>query len=189
MDWYLLVWRKYADFDGRARRTEYWMFALFNVLILFGLIAVVGVGYVIARPLAILLGIPVVLYMLAVIVPSLAVAVRRFHDSGKSGWWLLLFFVLGLIPIVNFVTGIVQIVILCLDSEPGTNRFGPNPKFPEMAGGAAASMGYPAPGYYAQPQQPIPMQQQPMVDAAKFCSRCGAAMGASTVCGSCGAQA
>ncbi len=186
MDWYLLVWKRYAEFDGRSRRTEYWMFALFNALILFGLAVAVGIGYLIARPLAIFLCIPIGFYVLAAIIPSLAVAVRRFHDSGKSGWWLLLFFVLNCIPIVGFISTVVQIVILCLDSEPGSNRFGPNPKFPEMAGVTAGSVGYPAPGYYAQPQS---VQSQPPIGDAKFCSRCGTSMGASTVCSSCGAPA
>lgn len=189
MDWYLLVWRKYAEFEGRSRRTEYWMFILFNTLILLGLAIVAGIASLIARPVAILPGIPAVLYILAAIVPSLAVTVRRLHDSGKSGWWLLLFFAAGLIPIVGFISGIVQIVIMCLDSEPGTNRFGPNPKFSEMAGGASGSVSYSAPVYYPQPPQPVPAQPQPMA-ASKFCSRCGAATGgASTICASCGAQA
>jgi len=111
--------KQYADFDGRARRTEYWMFVLFNII--FSVVAVVldnvlgiameGIGY---GPLY-------GLYVLAMIIPSLAVAVRRLHDTGKSGWMLLI----ALIPIIG---SIWLLVLYATDGNPGENEYGSNPK-------------------------------------------------------------
>lgn len=119
MNWYLKVLKQYADFIGRARRKEYWMFVLFNMI--FSVIAMIldnilgiameGIGY---GPLY---GI----YLLAIILPSLAVAVRRLHDIGKSGWMILI----SLIPLIG---GIWLLVLLVTDSNPGDNQYGPNPK-------------------------------------------------------------
>ena len=112
MNWYLdVIKNKYAKFDGRARRQEYWMFVLFNIIavvIVSVIDAVLGLGF---------LGF---IYMLAVLVPSIAVAIRRLHDIGKPGWWILI----GFVPII----GLVLIYFLVLDSTPGENEFGPNPK-------------------------------------------------------------
>lgn len=112
MQWYLEVLKKYAVFNGRARRAEYWWFTLFSIIASVVLSVIDGV-----------LGTPGVLagiYALAVLLPSIAVAIRRLHDTGRSGWWLLL----TLVP----VAGIVVIVFLVLDSQPGENEHGPNPK-------------------------------------------------------------
>jgi len=140
MDWYLDVWRKYAEFDGRSRRKEYWMFALFNFLIVMAL-AIVGVFGIASMEhgsgIGGVLFIPLALYFLAFIIPGLAVHVRRFHDIGKSGWMVLLFMVLGIIPLVGFIAAIVQLVWLCTDSDPGTNEYGPSPKYPDLAGAVA----------------------------------------------------
>ena len=119
MNWYLKVLRQYADFSGRARRMEYWMFVLFNVMIAFVLliidniigIAFEDIGY---GPLYLI-------YCLAIIIPSLAVAVRRLHDSGRSGWWLL-------ISLIPFIGGIWLLVLLLMDSDPHDNAYGPNPR-------------------------------------------------------------
>jgi uncharacterized membrane protein YhaH (DUF805 family) len=105
------VFAQYTGFSGRARRSEYWWFVLFNVLV-----SVVA-GVVDTALNSVLLGLVVVLGLL---LPSLAVSVRRLHDTGRSGWWLLI----GLIPF----GGIVVLVFQCQDSEPGANRFGPSPK-------------------------------------------------------------
>lgn len=139
MDWYLMVWKKYAEFDGRARRTEYWMFVLFNALALIVLAAIGGIGIAINEDYGGVLFIPLGLYYLASLIPSIAVAVRRYHDTGKSGWLLLLFIVLGFIPIVGFIGAIIQLVFLCQDSDPGTNEYGPNPKLPVMLDGSFIS--------------------------------------------------
>jgi uncharacterized membrane protein YhaH (DUF805 family) len=118
MDWYIGVWRQYAVFTGRARRKEYWMFFLVNLAIVVALdIADAAIGTSTRSGFGVLAG----LYGLAVLIPSLAVAVRRLHDTDKSGWWVLI----GLVP---FVGGIILIVLLALDGTPGPNRFGSDPK-------------------------------------------------------------
>jgi uncharacterized membrane protein YhaH (DUF805 family) len=185
MDWYLMVWRKYAEFDGRARRTEYWMFALINTLALLALGAVGAIGIAMSQDYGGVLFIPLGIYALAAIIPSLSVAVRRFHDTGKSGWILLLLIVLGIIPIVGFITSILQLVFLCIDSDPGPNQYGPNPKFPEQAAGMfAGSAGFAQMGLGAQPQ--------PLTGANSFspCKGCGALLPlGSSFCTRCGTRA
>jgi len=142
MDSFLEVVRKYADFSGRSRRKEFWMYNLFLVLIYAGLFiagallaAVTAKGSHSAAGLVFLA--PFYLFCLAMFIPSLAVAVRRLHDTGKSGWFLLI----GLIP---FIGSIILLVFYCMDSQPGPNEFGPNPK------GIGAAMN-PYPSY---PQAP-----------------------------------
>lgn len=114
MNWYLDVLKnKYATFTGRARRKEYWMFFLFNILI------AIGLGIIEA-----VLGIPGILgmiYALAVLVPGIAITVRRLHDTGRSGWWILI----GLIPLIG---AIILLIFMVLDSQAGDNEYGPNPK-------------------------------------------------------------
>ncbi len=113
MNWYLAVLKKYAEFGGRARRKEYWMFVLFNII--FAIAAIV---------IDMILGTYIViygLYMLAMLIPSLAVLVRRLHDIGKSGWW----FFISLVPIIG---GIWLLVLLLTDSQHGNNEYGENPK-------------------------------------------------------------
>jgi len=119
MDWYLEVLRKYATFTGRARRKEYWFFTLFNLLIMLVLSIIDGmIGlYSIEAGLGVLSGI----YTLAVLIPSLAVTVRRLHDIGRSGWWLLIAF----IPLIG---ALILLIFTVLDSKPGSNQYGPDPK-------------------------------------------------------------
>jgi uncharacterized membrane protein YhaH (DUF805 family) len=118
MNWYIDAWKNYINFQGRARRKAYWMFVLFNIIavIVLGLIeGTLGLsgqnGY----------GILTGLYSLAIILPGLAVAARRLHDTGRSAWWLLI----GLVPLVG---PIVLLVFFVQDSQPGSNQYGPNPK-------------------------------------------------------------
>jgi uncharacterized membrane protein YhaH (DUF805 family) len=118
MNWYLTVLKKYAVFDGRARRKEYWFFQLINTLILIVLVAVGGVAPGMSFSPARLL---IVLYLLAVLLPSLGVTVRRLHDTGRSGWWIFISF-------VPFVGGIILLVFTFMDSQPNANQYGPNPK-------------------------------------------------------------
>ncbi|MFF5563887.1 DUF805 domain-containing protein [Streptomyces sp. NPDC012623] len=113
MNWYLDVLKKYAVFSGRARRKEYWMFVLINFVIT---VALGIIGNVIGAD-GVLNGI----YSLAVLIPGLAVAVRRLHDTGRSGWWLLI----GLVPLVGFI---ILIVFLAIEGERGANAHGENPK-------------------------------------------------------------
>ncbi|MGH8554125.1 MAG: DUF805 domain-containing protein [Gammaproteobacteria bacterium] len=122
MNWYLDVLKKYAVFGGRARRKEYWYFVLFNILIsiLLGTIDAVTGSFSPETGLGLLSG----LYALAILIPGIAVSVRRLHDSGKSGWWLLI----GLVPLVG---AIVLLVFMVQDSMPGENQYGLNPKVTE----------------------------------------------------------
>jgi uncharacterized membrane protein YhaH (DUF805 family) len=113
MNYYLDVLKKYAVFTGRARRKEYWMFFLFNVIISF------AIGFIDGFIGA--MGILSIVYVLGTLLPGIGVAIRRLHDTDRSGWWLLI----SLVPIVGFI---VLLVFLVSDSQPGENRFGPNPK-------------------------------------------------------------
>lgn len=116
MEWYLKVLRQYADFDGRARRKEYWMFVLFNFLLSIGVSAI---DYMLGTSF---LG---MIYSLAVLVPSIAVGVRRLHDIGKSGWMLLV----GLIPLVGVIW---LLVLFASEGHIGPNQYGEDPKQIEM---------------------------------------------------------
>lgn len=128
MSWYIGVLKKYAVFSGRARRKEYWMFYLFNFIFLIAASAldtlIFGIAFIGFGPLY-------VVYALAVLVPGLAVAIRRLHDVGKSGWY---YFVI-LIPLAG---PIWLLVLLCTDSQPGANKYGPNPKGEEEISKAVA---------------------------------------------------
>ncbi len=112
MKWYLKCFRQYADFKGRASRTEYWMFYLFNFI--FSFVA----GFIDG-----MLGLTLfsVAYTLVLLIPGIAAGVRRLHDVGKSGWMYLIAFV----PIVG---AIWLIVLFCTDSQVGSNKWGDNPK-------------------------------------------------------------
>ncbi|MER5468062.1 DUF805 domain-containing protein [Streptomyces sp. NPDC002685] len=119
MHWYVDVLKKYATFSGRARRAEFWMFSLLSYVI--GLVLVVAGAELGFGPLRA----PYVLYafyVLALFLPSLAVRVRRLHDTGRGGSWLLI----GLIPLIGDV---VLLVFYCSDSQPGENEYGPVPKY------------------------------------------------------------
>jgi len=118
----IVLTKKYADFSGRARRKEYWYFYLFEILlfvaleiVVFGLAgvtqssAIAGVG-------GVLLGI----VALALIIPGLAVTVRRLHDTGRSGWW----FLIVLVPIAG---PLILLYFTIIESSPGENQWGPNP--------------------------------------------------------------
>ena len=119
MNWYLKVLKQYADFSGRARRKEYWMFVLLNII--FAIVAMILDNILGIAPELIGAGPLYGLYILAMIIPSLAVAVRRLHDIGKSCWMFLIAF----IPLIG---GIWLFVLLVTDSKPGDNQYGQNPK-------------------------------------------------------------
>lgn len=118
MNYYLSVLKNYAVFSGRARRSEYWFFALFNFVIAIVLGALDGILNLNIGKNTGVLG---AIYSLAVFIPSIAVMVRRLHDTNRSGWWILI----GLVP---FLGALVLIVLAVLDSTPGANKYGPNPK-------------------------------------------------------------
>ncbi len=119
MNWYFEVLKKYAVFNGRARRKEYWYFFLFNFIITIVLAFVDGVtgSFSAEAGMGLLGGI----YMLAILIPGIAVSVRRLHDTGRSGGWLLI----GLIPLIGAVA---LLVFLVQDSKSGQNQYGANPK-------------------------------------------------------------
>jgi len=110
------VFSKYATFDGRARRAEYWYFSLFLGLV-YVAISVIGVlgGDTMTSFAAVLQGV----IALGTLLPTLAVTARRLHDTGRSGWWMLL----SLVPIV----GLILLVWYCTRGTLGTNRFGADP--------------------------------------------------------------
>ncbi len=128
MEYMIMPLKRYADFSGRSRRKEYWMFVLFQILVL---VPVAIVAALLGSPSAdpadpmgstavlILVGV----YVLLFFIPGLAVQVRRFHDQDKSGWFILL----GFIP---YVGGIILFVFMCIEGTRGPNRFGPDPKDP-----------------------------------------------------------
>ena len=114
MNWFVKCLQNYVTFSGRARRKEYWMFILVNVLIGFVLGFIEGLAGV-EKPIL------SPLYSLAVLLPGVSVAVRRLHDTEKSGWW----FWIALVPVVG---GIILLVFMCTEGTSGPNRYGPDPK-------------------------------------------------------------
>ena len=128
LDWWKkVVLDNYANFEGRARRSEYWYFVLMNIVIMIVPIIFIMINATSDNgegPLF-FLGIGIIgVVGLALFLPSLAVAVRRLHDTGKSGWWYLI----GIIPIVSYIGGLVLFVFYLSDSQAGNNKWGPNPK-------------------------------------------------------------
>jgi len=119
MNWYLQALKKYTVFSGRARRKEYWFFVLFSIIISIVLVLIdiktgsldaeSGIGFLSA------------IYGLAVLIPTIAVSVRRLHDTERSGWWLLI----SLIPLIGTI---VLIIFMVQDGKPGENQYGANPK-------------------------------------------------------------
>lgn len=113
MNWYIKCLKQYADFSGRARRKEYWMFTLFNVLI-----------QLVLWMIDVAIGTPLILgwiYSLAIFIPGIAVCVRRLHDVGRSGWFYLLIF-------IPFVGAIILLVLLCTEGQHMSNKWGEDPK-------------------------------------------------------------
>ena len=125
MEWMLMPLKRYADFSGRSRRKEYWMFvlgvfiAIIVLSIIEGMLGLSGMVGGVYGPLTTIVG-------LAVIIPGIAVQVRRFHDQDRSGWFVLL----SLIP---FIGGLAVLVFMFLEGTRGPNRFGPDPKDPANA--------------------------------------------------------
>lgn len=152
MEWMILPFKRYADFAGRSRRKEFWMFQLLNIVLMAVLAgpfivsavtasaaAGTGPGSDEAIAEALLAGgmglsaIGVILYGiygLAALIPSIAVTVRRLHDRDMSGWWYLGLAVAGAIPVIGFAASIALFVLMVLPGTDGGNRFGPDPKDP-----------------------------------------------------------
>ena len=119
MNWYLEVLKKYAVFDGRAGQKEYWWFSLFSfiIILVLSVIDIVTGTFNVNVGLGLLGGI----YTLAVLIPSIAVSVRRLHDTDRSGWW----FLINGIPLIGVI---VFLVFTAQDGTPGGNQYGSNPK-------------------------------------------------------------
>lgn len=143
MEWMLLPLKRYADFSGRSRRLEFWMFGLLNLIvyaIILGIVFATSPAlselsnvdptdpFAIYGPLLGGVGLLLVVWWLAVLIPGIAVTVRRLHDRNLSGWWYLGFIVLSFIPIVGIIASLAFLVFMLLDGTPGPNRFGPDPK-------------------------------------------------------------
>lgn len=141
MNWMILPFKRYAEFSGRSRRMEYWMFTLLNVIvvgvlsvIVFGSAGIANLRSDEGNPEAVLglffggFGLLILFWMVIVLIPSIAVTVRRLHDRDMSGWWYLGFAVGGMIPYIGFLISIAFLVIMFLPGTPGPNRFGPDPK-------------------------------------------------------------
>ncbi len=158
MEWMLMPLKRYADFSGRSRRKEYWMFTLLLILAylaflvllmtmgasaigLLGTGGAAGAG-AIGGGVMVLLGL-FGIFVLGIFIPSLAVAVRRLHDTDRSGWWVLAPMAASLVSVIvpggalaalfsvaSLILSVALIVFYCLDGTPGPNRFGPNPKDP-----------------------------------------------------------
>lgn len=143
MNYFLKCLREYANFNGRARRSEYWFFALFQFLIVIGIYIIGAIVEAITKANGavfwIFYGIAV-LFSLAMFIPQLAVSVRRLHDIGKSGVaWLINF-----IPLVG---GIIFLVWCCTDSQPFPNQYGPNPKGIDLSENQGQPGVYPGDGF------------------------------------------
>lgn len=149
LEYMLMPFRRYAEFNGRSRRMEFWSFTLLNVIVyavITMLALAMGLSFSALTELEsgnassaalgggfmVLIGLGG-LYMLATLIPSLALTIRRLHDRDMSGWWYLGFTVLGMIPFVGFIASIAFLVILCLPGTPGHNKFGADPKDPAGA--------------------------------------------------------
>lgn len=182
MYWYAKVMRNYAVFTGRARRKEYWMFQLVNFLIALAFVLMLiplfpspdagekPVGFAICLVIFFV-------YVLLTILPGLAVSVRRLHDADLSGLWVLIAFIPG--------GGIVLLVFHVLDSTPGPNRYGPNPKGRGFAPNALQYSSYGTQAMANAAGAALPGGQPflgfctvcgtPMQGGARFCARCGRA--------------
>ena len=119
MSWFVEALKKYAVFSGRSRRKEYWFFILFVVIISIVLNIIDGLIGAYDRSMG--AGLLSTIFSLAILIPSIAVSVRRLHDINRTGWWVLI----ALVPLVGWI---VLLVFHVQDSTPGTNRYGPNPK-------------------------------------------------------------
>jgi uncharacterized membrane protein YhaH (DUF805 family) len=168
MHWYLDVLKKYAVFSGRARRKEYWFFALFSLIITLVLMIIDAAAGVFDAESG--FGLLSGFYTLAVLIPGLAVSIRRLHDTNHSGWWLLI----GLVPLVG---SIMLLIFMFRDGQPGQNRFGPNPK--ELATSTSSVVATAAGHVMTRTQDQAPMAfciscGTNLPEAAAYCPKCGA---------------
>lgn len=136
-----MFFQRYVDFQGRSRRAEYWWVVLFNLIVVAILMILMltlgGVNLDTGEigPLGgIFIGL-LVLYALAIIIPSIALFVRRLHDINQTGWIYLGLVIAGLIPLLNLIAAVAQIVIALIPGTAGPNKYGPDPKDPAGSAG------------------------------------------------------
>ena len=144
MEWMLMPYRRYAEFSGRSRRMEYWMFSLFTAIVYavcLGFMAAGGTLSALLHPgntppemgVLFYIGAGILgLFGLASFVPAIAVAVRRFHDRNMSGWIFLALILASIIPLVGFLASIANFVLMCLPGTPGPNKYGADPLDPNQ---------------------------------------------------------
>ncbi len=152
MEWMILPLKRYAEFTGRSRRREFWMFQLLNFIVASILVgpfffsafnAAVAAGgqpgsedAIVEQMMTGGAGLSMIgvmlygIYALAIFIPSIAVTVRRLHDRDMSGWWYLGVVVASFIPLIGFVAAIAFLVLMVLPGTDGGNNFGPDPKNP-----------------------------------------------------------
>lgn len=136
MEWMILPLKRYADFSGRSQRKEYWMFAILQTLLIVVPFFILGLSGSLDNSSPEPTGFALILFgvlgicFLGLIIPSLAVQVRRLHDTNRSGWWVLL----GIIPIVSYIGFFVLLIFFCLDGTKGDNRYGADPKMEKNVG-------------------------------------------------------
>ena len=148
LDYMIMPFRRYFEYQGRSRRMEYWSFFLLNLIvsvILYGLVFGIGGGAEALmtsdpeNPTAVFgalfggVGILLLIWTLVTFIPNIMLNIRRLHDRDMSGWWLLGLVVVSLIPIVGLIASIAYLVLMLLPGTPGPNRFGPDPKDPSSA--------------------------------------------------------
>lgn len=149
MEWMLLPLKRYADFKGRSRRKEYWMFVLLNLIVSTVLLGPLVVSIISnadaldladdtadldalasAGPVGLAFAGVYILWALAIFIPSIALTIRRLHDRDMSGWWYLGLVVVSLVPVIGSLGSIALLVLMALPGTAGPNRFGPDPKNP-----------------------------------------------------------
>jgi len=145
-EWMILPLKRYAEFSGRSRRKEFWMFALLNLLVSGAIVTLMFVGgltpmamsdpdpSIAAFGLVFWIGLGLLLlWSIAVFIPNIALVVRRLHDRDMSGWWYLGLIGAQIVPFVNIIASIAFLVLMLLPGTPGANRFGEDPKGPAGA--------------------------------------------------------
>lgn len=125
MEWMLLPYQRYAEFDGRSRRMEYWSYTVLMIVVAVILILPV---VIMGEGASGLLYIPAALWIIGNIIPGIAVAIRRWHDLDQSGWMYLLFAVLSAIPFIGMIAGLVNLVWFFMPGTVGENKYGADPK-------------------------------------------------------------
>jgi uncharacterized membrane protein YhaH (DUF805 family) len=152
MEWAILPYKRYAEFNGRSRRMEYWSYVLLSLISIVAIVTpaiIMGVDpdnwsdTTIGKITAALLAI----WFFANIIPSLALSIRRWHDLGQSGWFFLLFAVLGAIPVIGVVADIANLIWFFLPGTMGENKYGPDPK------------GFSGTNYFDEDEPPRPIER------------------------------